>query len=164
MAARKNTVKENRAAMAELRALQGRGAAPGAFSPSRVHGRYATATVGGVTLHLFDYEITFNMETFDATAHGEWWKVMVQGDQSWTMRCRGYFTSGTATYLAAAGVSGADPTAVTVNAYGTMDTDGTPAPIWTAAGFITRANFAAPMAMVVQEMEITGSGTPSAGI
>lgn len=164
MPAKRSTARENREALSELRSLRGAagpGAAPGAFAPSRVHGRYATATVGAVTLHLFDYEITFSMETFDATAHGEWWKVMVQGDQSWTMRCRGYFTVAGGTYLATAGVSGADPAAVTVNAYGTMTIG---SPIWTATGFITRANFSAPMAMVVQEMEITGSGTPSAGI
>lgn len=162
MASRKRSSdKENRQGVAELKRLAGAGPAPGAFSPSRVHGRYATATVSGVTLHLFDYEITFDMETFDATAHGEYWKTRVQGDQSWTMRCRGYFTSGTATYLAAAGVSNGDPPLVTVNAYGTMAISG---PIWTGAGYITRANLSVPMAMVVQEMEIQGSGAPSAGI
>jgi hypothetical protein len=161
MAARKKRDQENREGLAELKSLQGTGPAPGAFAPNRVHGRYATATVGALTLHLFEYEISFTMETFDATAHGEWWKVMVQGDQSWTMRCRGYFTTAGGTYLAVAGVSAADPPAVTVNGYGTMTAA---APIWTASGFITRANFSAPMAMVVQELEITGSGTPSAGI
>lgn len=156
MAARKRPAAQNRAALDQLRAA----AAPGAFSPSRIHGRYAVATVSGMTLHLFDWEVNFTLETFDATAHGEDWKTMVAGDQSWVARARGYLTASNC-YLAAAATSSGTPTTVTFTGYADMNTGGTP--IWAGAGFITRANLSVPMAMVTQEIEITGSGIPTGG-
>lgn len=150
----------NKAGLEELRRLQAPGMGPPGALPGRLHGRYATATVAGVTLVLFEWEVNFTLETFDATAHGEYWKVMVPGDQSWVARARGYFTASSGTYLAGAAVAAGDPTAVAFTGY--RDHTSTTA-IWTGNGFITRANFSAPMAMVVQEMEIQGTGAPSAG-
>jgi hypothetical protein len=135
--------------------------APGALPTTRLHGRWATASIGGVTLPLFDWTVEFSMETFDATAHGEVWKVRVAGDQSWTARASGYFVPSQNTAIKSAGVSGADPTVVAFTGY--QDHTGGTA-IFTGNGFITRANFQAPMAMVVQEIEITSSGEPSVGI
>ena len=151
---------QNRAALAELKALSGGpGAVPGAAS-TRLHGRYATATVGGVTLHLYEWELNWEAEYFDATAHGERWKVWVPGDQQWTVRARGYFVRSTQAYLNAAAKTASDPTAVTVTCYQGVTATGAEA-LWVGSGFFTRVNFSAPMAMVTQELEIRGTGIPS---
>lgn len=154
---RKNTAAENKKALDGLRGLAG--GPPGAAS-TRLHGRYATATIGSITLHLFEWEVNFDLETFDATAHGERWKVFVAGDQSWTARARGYFVRSTAAYLAAAANVAADPGTVTFTGYQGVTATANDA-IWVGAGFITRCNFSAPMAMVTQEIEIQGSGIPT---
>src|SRR5687767_4020998 len=110
--------KENEAGLAELRRLGKPGtplSPPGAL-PGRLHGRYATATIAGVTLQLFEWELNFEMETFDATAHGEFWKVRVVGDQSWTLRARSYFRASDSPALVAA-ASTTDPAVVAVNCY-----------------------------------------------
>lgn len=150
----------NRTALAELRALSGQPGGPPGALPGRVHGRYATATIGSITLQLFEWEITFDLETFDATAHGERWKVMVAGDQSWTARARGYFRASDAPYLAAAANLSADPGTVVFTGYDGMTINDANR-VFQGAGLITRANFAAPMAMVTQEIEIQGSGIPT---
>lgn len=164
--ARRQSAAANRAALAGLKHAAGslRGAPGFTETGARLHGRYATALVDGVTLHLFEYEITFEMELFDATAHGERWKVFVQGDQQWTLRARGYFTRGTAAYLARAASTSADPLATTVQAF-QEDETASPANdtdrLWVGAGFITRCNFSVPMGMVMQEIEIRGTGAPT---
>lgn len=138
--------------------------APGAPAalPGRRHGRYTTATVGGVTLHLYDDEITFEMETFDATAHGEYWKTKVAGDQMWRGRFRGYFVTSDGPYLRRASASG-DPLPVMVTVYSSATA--IPANIiWQGEAFIVRANFSAPMAMVDQEMELESTGEPLQGL
>lgn len=140
------------------------GAVPGAPAAlsGRRHGRYATAEVAGVVLHLFDWEVTVEMETFDATAHGEYWRVHVQGDQSWRARARGYFKPSDASYLAARS-SSVDPLVTVFTGYSGMETT-TDKIVWQGACFITRANFSVPMAMIEQEIELVGTGQPLAGL
>ena len=146
------------------------GMVPGAPAalPGRLHGRYATALVYRgtppnevhIVLDLFDWEVSFEMETFDATAHGEYWKVHVQGDQSWRARARGYFRASQSPYLTAAGDrTPSDPLMVRFTGYDGV-TQNNNTRVFQGDGFITRANFSAPMAMVEQELEITGSGVP----
>jgi hypothetical protein len=154
---------DNEAGLAELKRLGAPGSPlgpPGAL-PGRLHGRYATATIGGVTLDLFEWELSFEMDTFDATAHGEWWKVRVQGDQSWTLRARSYYRASQQPALVAAGDSAQDPSAVAVTCY--KDHTATTS-IWSGNGYITRCNFSAPMAMVMQDIEITSTGAPGSGV
>ena len=65
--ARRSPAAENRAALAELKALSGGpGAVPGAAS-TRLHGRYATASVSGVSLNLFEWELNWEAEFFEPT-------------------------------------------------------------------------------------------------
>lgn len=130
---------------------------PGAL-PGRLHGRYATATVSGLTLVLFEWSVTIDTDYFDATAHGEFWRVQVPGDQSWSARARGYFVTGSQ-YFVANKISG-DPPSLTFTGY----RDVTPANVvFAGTCFPKRVDFSAPMAMVVQEIELIGTGAPSSG-
>lgn len=156
--------KSEAAALDQLRAL-GRtpGAVPGAAgaSPQKVHGRYATATLGSVVLHLFDWSVIYEVETFDATAHGEIWKTFVVGDQSWTARASGYFKASDASYLAAAKAA-ADPTAVLFTGYKSMSPVNAQR-VWAGNCIIIRGTFNVPMGMVTQEFELQGTGVPAFG-
>jgi len=137
----------------------GSGTSPGTL-PNRVHGRYATATLGSAVLNLFEYEITFELETVDSSAFGDLWRYPVALRQGFTGRARGYFTAADAPLLVAASNDAADPATLTFNAYKSMTISG---PIWTGTVLITRCNFSVPMAMVEQEVEFVGVGAPSAG-
>lgn len=149
--------REEAEALESLRQFAGAGLpAPGAL-PGRIHGRYATATAGSLTLHLFEWSVTMETDYFDATAHGEYWKVNVPGDQSWTARARGYFVSGTQ-YFTVGSISG-DPPSLTFTGYRDLATNA----IWTGVCYPRRVDFSAPMAMVVQEIELVGTGAPSVG-
>ncbi len=167
MPEKKQTPAEQEAALEELRRLghlvPGAPGPPGAAgsSPTLVHGRYATCTVGGSTVHLFDYEIQWEMDTFDATAHGEIWKTFVAGDQSWTARAQGYYVASDAVYLAQAKTA-ADPTAVLFTAYKSVFVTAAQR-IWAGNVLITRGRFSAPMGMVTQEFELQGTGVPTIG-
>lgn len=130
--------------------------------PGRLCGRYAKIQIESLTLEAFDWSLEWEVETFDATAHGERWKVWVAGDQQWTARCRGYFKPSDVAYIQAAALRAADPgVATTVKLYPGIDTSADNNAIFIGDGIITRASFNAPMAMVVQEMEVRGSGIPT---
>lgn len=142
------------------------GAAPTAAPPAaanRLHGRYALATVGGITLLCYEWEVTFELETVDSSAFGDLWEYPVALRQRWTARARGYFTraaAASATYIATAGKQSADPAAVTFTGY---STPGATTAVFVGTGLAVRANFSAPMAMVTQEIEIRGVGPATTG-
>jgi hypothetical protein len=136
---------------------------------SALMGRYAECSLGGsVVVLCFDWEVTFETETADATAHGDYWKVTLAMESGWTFRARGYVTpASTAHYgnsmwsssaipanVTVAGFSG--PVTATWAAAGTKIFEGTGVPI--------RWNLTAPMAMAEQEWEIRGTGAPSVGV
>jgi hypothetical protein len=135
---------------------------------TRIHGRYATCTFVGIgTLNVFDWEMEIRAEYADATAHGDYWEVVVPLKYMWTARVRGYFDSAAASYLSAfKGASGAiaggtaDLVPATFTAIGWTSTGSTNHNIFTASGFLVRARFNAPMAMAEQEAELRGSGAP----
>lgn len=148
------------------------GAPPGAFpgvgeptaGTDRLHGLFALATVGSVsTLLCFEWEVNFTLDTLESAGHGDLWKYPVAVRQGWTARVKGYFTRAgvaSATYIATGGKQSADPVAVTFTGY---STPGATTAIFIGDGLITRANFSAPMAMVTQEIEITGVGPATTG-
>lgn len=166
---RKNTPQEQDEALDLLKAHGGVPGAPlpmpgSAASPATLPlkkvGRYATATLGSATLHLFEWEVTFELETVDASAHGDLWRQPVALRQGWTGRARGYFTVAAAPILATAAEAAADPATLTFNGYKNMTASG---PIWAGSCLITRCNLSVPMAMIEQEVEFIGVGVPSAG-
>lgn len=144
------------------------GASPGAFT-ARLHGRWATVTVGSLALEVFDYQLEYVQEVFDATVHGESWKTFVAGDQSWTGRVRGYYKPSQAAYLASlpGGSISTDAVAVTFTAFKSMQTasPGTQNQrIWSGAALATRIGFDVPYGgMIVQELELQGTGFPTFG-
>ena len=169
---------ESARALAKLAAVPG--VSPGAVvGGGRLHGRFATATWGSVTLLLFEWEVEYEQEYADGTAHGEYWDWPVIIKQSWTGRAMGYFTTalpgadaGQAghisfqagkNYLYNAGRIAADPavatftgwnnTAATANQY-----------IFSGSCYASRARLSAPKAgMFTQEVSLRGRGAPSVG-
>jgi len=139
------------------------GAAPTAGA-NRLHGRYAFAAVTGIsTLLCMEWEVNWTLSTLDSAGHGDLWEYPVPLRQGWTARVKGYFTRAgiaTATYLARAGDLTDDPLVVTFTGY---STPAATTAIFVGDGFITRANFSAPMAMVTQEIEIRGYGPATTG-
>ena len=142
-----------------------------ATAVSRLNGQFATASFNSgsgtftAIVNLFEWEVTIATELADVTAHGDYWKTNVVLRQSWTARARGYFTSGAvASYLAAwaVGSGGAytDPAATYFTGYNVSSGQGAPNIIFQGQGFVTRGNLSVPMAMVEQEIEIEGSGSP----
>lgn len=137
----------------------------------RLHGRYGTlrlqtAVPADVTLLLFEWEVEVQQEFADATAHGDYWFNPLPITQRWTGRVRGYLTnSAAATYLTAgfnrSGVGGV----LTLNGYSDVTpTGGAPGTqaIFSGTAFATRGRIIVPMAMVTQELELTGIGPPGA--
>ncbi len=137
-------------------------AAPGQLT--RIHGRYAVCTFAGIgTLNVFDWEMEIHTEFADATAHGDFWDVPVPLKYMWTARVKGYFDSGATSYLSAykgtaGAIAGGTADIVPVSFVAGRTT--TPTSIFTANGYLVRAHWAAPMAMVEQEAEIRGNGAP----
>ena len=142
-----------------------------ATAVSRLNGQFATASfntaVGTFTsiANLFEWEVTITTELADVTAHGDYWKTNVVLRQSWTARARGYFTSGAvASYLAAwaQGTTDAytDPVVTYFAGYNIASGQGAPNIIFQGQGFVTRGNISVPMAMIEQEIEIEGTGSP----
>lgn len=134
---------------------------PGA-NPGRLHGRYGICTFAGFTLTVFDWEVEIRTEFVDATAHGDYWDIPVPLKYLWTARVRGYYVPANATYMHAAYANPitATPTDIAAASFvGYKDTTGTLA-VFTGNGFVVRTRFAAPMAMVEQELEIRGAVQP----
>lgn len=130
----------------------------------RLQGRYAICTVAGLTLNVFDWEMEVRVDYADGTGHGDPWDVPVPLKYNWTARVRGYFdTASPNSYLAAFAnqIDHAGPTAwvdQTPIAFVAYASANTATPVFHANGFVTRARFAAPMAMAEQELEMRGSG------
>jgi len=134
---------------------------------NRLVGRYAIVTMGSLVLTCFEWEIEIRADFVDGTAHGDPWDVPVPLKYEWTGRARGYYHIGDATYLAAyaAQISGTPPpdlAAITFTGYRTFDGTTAANPIFTASGFVTRSRWLAPEAMAEQEIEMRGTGLPSA--
>lgn len=149
-------------------------AAPGpAGSPvARLHGRYGTLRLqvtgpADVTLLLVDWEVEGQQEFADGTAHGDFWYNPIPITQRWTGRVRGYLTNSAAaaaTYLHAGFNTSNVGGKLTFTGYSDVTPSGG-APGTTAifAGtcFAARGRVLMPMAMVMQELELTGIGPPT---
>lgn len=131
---------------------------------SALVGRYAEASLSGTLIALlFDWEVTIETDTVDATAHGDFWKVNLALDSGWTFRARGYVVPGSAShYLNSLWNSSAIPANVTVAGYSGSVATGTM--IFQGTGIPIRGNLSAPMAMAEQEWEIRGTGAPTVGV
>ncbi len=127
-------------------------------------GRYAEASLAGtLVVLLFDWEVTYETDTVDATAHGDIWKVTLAMQSGWTFRARGYVTPASAAHYGnAMWSSGAIVANFTVAGYSGSVASGTK--IFEGTGVPTRWNLSAPMAMAEQEWEIRGTGSPATGV
>lgn len=133
-------------------------AAPPTSVAGRLVGRFARATVAGITLLCFDWEFNVSTDFADGTAHGDYWEEPVQLRHSWTFRARGYCTSGGTGYASVGWSTAGDVAAITVTGYSVAGTSHT---IVAGPAFAARGNFSAPMAMVTQEIELRGAGAPT---
>lgn len=144
---------------------------PTAGELTRLNGRYAVcsfvggAGVGAITLTAFDWEMEINTEFVDGTGHGDIWDVPIPLKYMWTARVRGYYdTSNTPymhTYTLQAPASGVPPDILsgTFSAY----KDDVPTTlVFSGACFVVRARWNVPHAMLEQELELRGTGTPTA--
>lgn len=131
---------------------------------SALVGRFAEASLGGTLIALlFDWEVTYETETADATAHGDYWKVTLAMESGWTFRARGYVTPASAAHYGnSMWSSSAIPANVTVAGYSGSVSGGTK--IFEGTGVPVRWNLTAPMAMAEQEWEIRGTGSPATGV
>ncbi len=151
-------VEQLRRAQAEAQGLP-----PPGTAPTRLHGRFATCVVGSITMLCFDWEVNFNQDFADSTAHGDFWDFPVPLKMMWTGRAKGYFTTAgaaTATYIYNVSKIGGDPSLITFTGY---STPAATTAIFTGQGYASRGNFSSPMAMVTQEVEIKGYGPPTVG-
>lgn len=133
-----------------------------ASSVNRIVGNYAFCTIGHVTsatvLNLTDWQVQIRSEFVDATGFGDFWDVPVVIKYLWTARARGYF-SNTLSYLNAYQQAVTAQTDVLEAQFvGYIDQRSTP--IFSAFGFVERAAFMVPNAMLEQEIELRGVGNP----
>ncbi len=138
----------------------------------RLHGRFGSLSIAlsstptvPISLLLFEYDIEIQQEFADATAHGDFWYNPLPITQRWTARVRGYFPNSNATTLStsAFNASGVGPS-MKLQAY--SDATVNSAQPGTVACFIgncfaSRGRLLVPMAMVTQELELTGIGPPT---
>ncbi len=131
---------------------------------SALVGRYAECSLGGTLVALcFEWECTYETDTVEATAHGDYWKVTLALVSGWTFRARGYVVPASANhYLNVLWSSGAIPANFTVAGYSGSVASGTA--IFSGTGVPIRGNISAPMAMAEQEFEIRGNGAPTIGV
>lgn len=144
----------------------------------RIVGQFATASIQSspsVYTQLFnltEWEVTIESEVADVTAHGDFWEVNVPLKQSWRGRMKGFVAlTGVASYMAAfaqgSGGDYRDPVLIYFTGYNTSTPPGAGTVqgagniIFQGQGFVTRGNISMPMAMGEQEIEITGSGSPT---
>lgn len=129
---------------------------------TRLNGRYAVCTVGGLTLTAHSWEIEITTEFVDGTGHGDIWDVPVPLKYMWTGRVRGFYDTANNPYMHLYNpqISGSPPpdiTSFTFTAY--KDAVPTTA-VFAGSGFVVRARWDVPQAMVEQELEVRGTGTP----
>ena len=132
---------------------------------SFLHGDFAHASVGGATLNIFDWTVTFRTELADVTGHGDRWREKVPVHSDWVFRGRGYVTPASAAHALNAGFANnaADPPTLSVVGYSGTIVAGTP--IFTGTGVMTEGELAAPDGEIAtQSFTIEGSGTPTVGV
>jgi len=153
---------------------------PAVNIPARLNGQFATCAIAvnesGATampanavLNLFDWEVSTETRTTDASAFGDYWRQPVIVSNGWTARARAYFSAGQVTsYLSAwrlqSGSSGGaykDPPIITFTGYYDWTALGGGKVIFQGDCFVTRGRISVPMAMVEQEIEFEGIGSPT---
>lgn len=196
---RRKSSSENdvQAALNQLRELGGihrdllPGAPPGATATAwsdawlgagsgRLHGRYATLSLGSITLLCFEWEVVVDQEFADGTGHGEYWDNPVPLKQMWSGTVRAYHStayprniSTPANYAAdmaamnlmynASRIAG-DPAALTFTGYNGA-TAAAGQEIFIGSCYASRANFSAPRnGMATQEYSMRGIGAPTRGV
>lgn len=138
---------------------------PTAGEVTRRAGRYAVCTIAGLVLTAHEWELEIRTDFVDGTGHGDIWDIPVPLKYSWTARVRGRFDTANNPYmhLYNGQITGSPPpdiTAIAFNAYGSTTIA---SPVFTGNGFVVRASWQAPNdAMLEQEVEMRGTGTPSA--
>jgi hypothetical protein len=184
---------------------------PGAAASGRLHGRYATVgiaqagsasaapanlftgsgaaitfanTTTSIVLQCFDYDIEYNQDFAEVTAHGDFWRQRLPVTMDWTGRVRGYFTASAAAaasymnfagHLANGGYGVApnrDPFPLGIIIYSDTagEINGSPVmgvashSIFAGTAWVSRSRFAAPFtAMVTQEFELVAATDPFFG-
>lgn len=135
---------------------------PGAGELTRLNGRYAVCTVAGLTLTAFEWELEVSTEFVDGTGHGDIWDVPVPLKYLWTARVRGYYDTANNPYTHLYnGQIVATPPDITAIAFIAYKDDTPTTAVFTGNGFVTRARWNVPQAMVEQELELRGTGIPT---
>ena len=144
----------------------------------RIVGQFATCSFNtGIAVYTqlvscTEWEVTIESEMADVTAHGDFWEVNVPLKQSWRARAKGYVAiTGVLSYMVAFAQGSAgdyrDPVLTYFTGYNTATPPGSGTVqglsniIFQGQGYITRGNISVPMTMAEQEIEITGSGSPT---
>jgi hypothetical protein len=174
---------QNARGLKELEALQGAPGlpTPGAGTPSgRLHGKFAVVVWSATSaLICSDWEINYEQEFADGTAHGEYWDIPVPIKQMWTGRIQAYMKAGNPgadfgaggwnTYMAAnvlqysAGKISGDPAVATFTGYSVAPLIANRY-IFQGTAYVSRAGFNAPKGgAATQELNLRGYGAPAAG-
>src|SRR5690348_8793367 len=134
-----------------------------AASINRLNGRYALCAVGNTTavLNLTEWQVQIRTEFVDGTGFGDFWDVPVPIKYLWTARARGFFSS-LSSYLQAYALAQSGTSDVIAATFIGYVDDSLSTKIFQATGFVERASFTAPQAMAEQEIELRGTGNPSA--
>ena len=165
---------------------------PAGGGASRLYGRFAICSWGatGLVLLCTEWEVNFDQEFVDGTAHGEYWDYPVPIKMMWTGRAQAYFTTAVPSadspngpyltfleknsVLYRAGRVGGDPAQAVFTGWNQA-----PAPsdfttptypavarsIFSGSAFVSRASINAPnRGMVTQEIQLRGVGAPAQGI
>lgn len=170
-----------------LRALAGMqgapGVAPGSDVPSgRLHGKFGIVTwaaLGSGVLLCSEWEITFEQEFADGTAHGEYWDIPVPIKQMWTGRVQAYVKAGgpgataeggtwvtwmteNILYFMATKTSG-DPAVASFTGYATAPLVANQY-IFKGDAYVSRSGLSLPKnGAATQEMTLRGYGAPATG-
>lgn len=129
---------------------------------NRQHGAFAMATVSGVTLLLRNWELRYETKTVDVTAHGDDWEQTIVTTSRWTFRATCLVTGATNTTLLSGLWNSTQPSLATVNAY--TGAVGAGSLAFTGTGYATSGSLTSPEGMMESEIEITGTGVPTAGV
>jgi hypothetical protein len=134
---------------------------PGA-GVSRLNGRYAVCTVANLTLTAFEWEVEVTTEFVDGTGHGDIWDVPVPLKYAWTGRVRGYYSTANNPYmhLYNGQIAAPPPPDITAIAFTGYKDDTPTTAVFAGNGFVVRARWNVPNAMLEQELEIRGTGIP----
>lgn len=129
---------------------------------TRLHGQFAKASIQGVTVDMFEWEVSYETKVVDTTAHGDYWEQPIGTVSRWRFRAKKYILGNVAaTVLSDGWNSAATPGVATIIAY--SGGTGT-AVIFTGTGLPVRASISAPNTMVEAEIEFQGVGAPTVGV